>query len=249
MRRLLAGIMLAFLAATIAFAEVRVIGETKVEPGRLVRLDADAANTKISPTANVRWKVTGMTLGADGKIVQADCERIGTRLIFTGPPGEYAVAFRLIDFEAKLFEESDLVVTIGKGETGPNLAPPPPPPPPPQNPDAPIPHPGFRVLMVYESSALAKMPISQQGVLYSKTVRDYLNTKCALGPDQKSRDWRCWDKDVDTSNETKLWQEAMKRPRKSVPWIVISDGKTGTEQELPIDIETTMRLLRKYGGE
>lgn len=125
-------------------------------------------------------------------------------------------------------------------DPGPGPGPGPPPSP------APIPVAGFRVLMVYESADLSKMPAAQQVILYSKPVRDYLNAKCIMGPDNKTHDWRIWDRDSDTSNESALWQAAMKRPRASVPWIIISDGKKGYEGPLPATVDETLALLKKY---
>jgi hypothetical protein len=85
--------------------------------------------------------------------------------------------------------------------------------------------------------------------LFDKRVRDYLNSKCVVGPDNKTREWRIYDKDVDTSGEAKLWRDAMKRERKTIPWLVISTGKGGVERELPANVEDTLALLKQYGGE
>lgn len=79
---------------------------------------------------------------------------------------------------------------------------------------APIPDAGFRVLLIYESNDLDKMPVSQTLVLSGQSIRQYLNSKCIMGPDGRTRDWRIWDKDVDLSGEAKLWQTAMARERK-----------------------------------
>jgi len=135
-------------------------------------------------------------------------------------------------------------------DAGDSPRPPPIPPVPPPDPPSPAPIPvaGFRVLIVYESGDLTKMPAAQQAILYSKTLRDYLNVKCVAGPDSKTREWRIFDKDVDTSGESAVWQAVMKRPRSAVPWIVISDGKAGHEGPLPATVDETLALLKKWGG-
>jgi hypothetical protein len=134
------------------------------------------------------------------------------------------------------------------------LAPIPPPDPGPKPPDpnpspAPIPVDGFRVLMIYESSELSKLSSEQRdGVLYGDKVRGYLNSHCATGPDGKTREFRIWDKDVDTSGEAKLWQDAMKRPWNGAPWVIISNGKAGFEGPLPKTEAEMLALLTKFGG-
>jgi hypothetical protein len=134
-------------------------------------------------------------------------------------------------------------VTIG--EPGPDPKPPDPKPPDPK-PPAPIPVDGFRVLIVYESAD--SIPAAQRLILTAQEVRQYLNSKCVMGAANK--EWRIWDKDVDTSGETKLWQDAMRRPRQVVPWIIISDHpRGGFEGPLPKTLAETMTLLRKYGGQ
>lgn len=125
---------------------------------------------------------------------------------------------------------------------------PPPTPPTPVDP-APIPADGNRVLIVYETADLTNYPAAQTNVLYAKQVRDYLRSKCVVGPDGKTREWRIYDKDLDLSGESPLWRDAMKRDRKSLPWIVISTGKTGYEGPLPADVPSTLALLKKYFGE
>jgi hypothetical protein len=133
---------------------------------------------------------------------------------------------------------------------GPTPTPPgPTPPPDPPGPAPPIPAAGLHVLMVYEDKELPKLPPGQYSVLYAKAVRDYLNAKCAAGPDGKTKQWRTWDKDTNATGESKLWQDALARPRQRTPWIIISNGKTGYEGPLPNSVEDALKLLKIYGGE
>jgi hypothetical protein len=142
----------------------------------------------------------------------------------------------------------DFVLVVGDAP-GPGPGPAPRPPDPAPQPPPPIPGNGLRVLVVYESADLARYPPGQLAVLYAKAVRDYLNTHCPPGPDGRTREWRIYDQDTDTSGESKTWQDAMRRPRASLPWIVVSNGRTGYEGPLPASVADTLALLRKYGGE
>jgi hypothetical protein len=113
---------------------------------------------------------------------------------------------------------------------------------------APIQEPGFRVLMVYESADLSQLSEAQKSVLYSTKIRQYLNAKCSKGADGKTPDYRIIDQDTDVSGDANWWQEAMKRERKSLPWLVISNGKTGFEGPLPKSVDEALAVLKKYGG-
>lgn len=164
--------------------------------------------------------------------------------VVSGPVGTY----RLYAYGAKGDVASDPVLClIVIGTPDPTPGPGPGPKPPEPTPPAPIPVDGFRVLFVVESSDASKLTAAQLAILTSGEIRTYLNSKCVVGPDGKTKEWRQWDKDVDTSAESQLWQAAMKRPRSSLPWIVISDGKTGFEGPLPATIADTLAILKKYG--
>jgi hypothetical protein len=116
----------------------------------------------------------------------------------------------------------------------------------PPKPPAPIVADGLHVLIVYESADLQKLPPGQLSALKSQTVRDYLDGRCAK--ENGVAAWRIWDADVDTKESSKAWQDAMKRPRASLPWIVISDGKSGFEGPLPGTVDATLELLKKWGN-
>jgi len=149
---------------------------------------------------------------------------------------------------------TDFAVVVGSpppGPTpgpGPGPTPPGPTPPGPTPGPAPIPGDGLRVLMVYESADLTSMPKDQLNAMRSAETVDYLNKTCPKGSDGKTPEWRCWDKDLSTANEDQVWQDAMKRPRASTPWIVVSNGKAGFEGKMPANQAEMTALLKKYGG-
>lgn len=116
---------------------------------------------------------------------------------------------------------------------------------------APIPAEGFRVLIIEETGDRYKLSPGQLEALNSTLARDYMNSRCAKGVDGKTPEWRIWDDDFtaqDLSRESKLWQDAYARPDGPLPWIVVSNGKSGTEQELPKSEADLINLLKQYGG-
>lgn len=121
-----------------------------------------------------------------------------------------------------------------------------PPGPNPPGPNPPMPGQGFRVLIVLESRDLSTLPSSQIAALTAREVREYLNAKCVKEGNQP--EWRIWDKDTDISRESDHWKEAMKRPRTTLPFILVSNGKDGYEGEMPKTTADLLALLKKYGG-
>jgi hypothetical protein len=240
-------LFLLLLLAAPAAAELKIAGELKVPANRIVRLSAEGA----AEGAACIWDVSDED--------RADLEELkGGRLLFAGPAGAYKVKLRAIRLDkdgATQIETARATVVIGDppppvppGPTPPGPTPPGPTPPGPTPGPAPIPEAGLRVLIVYESSELSKLPPAQANVLYAKSVRDFLNASCAVGADGKTREWRIWDKDVDPGQESAVWQAAMKRPRASVPWLLVSNGRTGYEGPLPATADDLLTLLKKYAA-
>jgi hypothetical protein len=184
----------------------------------------------------------------------------------TTDPGPIRIRAKFVDgdgsYETRNFTESTVVsveaVATGKAEiifvpqsegdivrqqldvyAGP--APPVPPSPPGPNPP-PISDPGFRVLMVVKS------PKDAPDSVKDPKVRSYLESHCVMGPDGHTKEWRIWDNSVDASGDSKLWQQAFARKRDVLPWILISDGKTGYEGPLPEKTDPLLALLKQYGG-
>lgn len=118
---------------------------------------------------------------------------------------------------------------------------------PPKPIDLPIEGEGLRVLVVYESGALSKLPESQKSILYSTTVRKYLTSKCPQ--ENGSYEFRFFDQDTDLGFTSERWKKAMARPRESIPWVLIANGKEGFSGPLPQNVGEMMELLKKYGGQ
>jgi hypothetical protein len=174
-------------------------------------------------------------------------------------PSSQAVTLRLIGYEAGTY---DVVAVTCKGgklsafgrcaiTVGTPVPPGPGPGPGPQPPGpAPIPASGLRVLMIYDQKHLTDLPAGQQSILRGADMRTYLNAKAAPGTDGKTKEWRMWPADADPGTDAgeKLFGDAMKRERKSLPWIVISNGKAGFEGPLPASVDATKQLIDKYAG-
>jgi hypothetical protein len=112
----------------------------------------------------------------------------------------------------------------------------------------PITEPGFRVVIVEETSERDKLTEGQRDVLLSTragSVRDYCVQHCVKVNGQP--EFRVLDKDTPTEFETPGIKAAMARPRTSVPWLVCSNGRTGAEGPLPATEEETLKILKKYG--
>jgi hypothetical protein len=143
-----------------------------------------------------------------------------------GPPGKYTAKARLLYVDAKtkrprITALPNFTFTI-KGATptpvppGPQPVPPGPTPPgpaPEPGAESPFKEPGLRALYLYESDDLYSYPPVRYSALYDGDARDYLNAKCVPGADGETKEWRKWDKDVDTTKESKVWQDAVARAR------------------------------------
>ena len=109
---------------------------------------------------------------------------------------------------------------------------------------APIPDPGFRVLVVYESAEMTNYPVSTQAILAGAEVREFLKANCVAEDGQPG--FRIYDADVNTAGDLAVWRTAMTRPRTELPWVVISNGKSGFEGPLPKTAAEFIDLCKKY---
>lgn len=125
-------------------------------------------------------------------------------------------------------------------DPGPN---PDPNPPGPTPTPAPIPEPGFRVFIFYEKDDA--MPALQRAILHGEEVANYLNKTCVEEADGTAG-YRIYDQHADLSNELPVWQKAFQRRPEELPWVIISNGKTGTEEPLPKTPSAFIELCKKY---
>ncbi len=213
---------------------VRLPAELKVERGRLVALTVEYDGD------DVKW-IMPKELDAFREY-DPDPRKIRLRLL--APASTKDGMYDLIAIAVKggkLSEFARCVLVVGKGPD------PTPPPDPPDPSPVVVPLPVKGALIIYETAEATKMPEKQQQILYGQTVRDYLNSKCVVEADGKTKAWRIYDKDISTDADLKVWQDAMKRPRNSVPWLIVSDGaKKGFEGPLPADVESAITLFKKY---
>lgn len=162
-------------------------------------------------------------------------------------------------------DQGEITFIVGGVDPVPPTPDPNPPGPTPTPDDAPIKLEGLRVLVVEESADRGKLPASQVNVIQGQTVRSYLNGKCARAADGKTAEWWILDKDVDASGLAKHWQDALARskdkmaawkpdpnvkdgPKQALPWVLISNGKSGYEGPLPRTPSEMVELLKRYGG-
>lgn len=177
--------------------------------------------------------------------------------------GEALVQVRVqyIDFEKKSVSYKNFFSSVTVGMPAP-VPPIPPDPKPKPDPLPPVPPGTFPLSVLVVVETAKTLPAGQNSIIYGKTVRDYLKAKCANDPTAKDKKaYRLgWDKDDDTSNESKLWRDSMVLARNvgSVPAVVINqhtanaDGSTAIRNvhagPLPANVTDMMALLKKFGG-
>ena len=103
---------------------------------------------------------------------------------------------------------------------------------------APIPVPGLHVLIVEETANRGSLPLDQLAILQSTQIRDHV--RAAGG------NYRQFDEDQQMDEAPQVWQDAMKLPRDSVPWWIVSNGETGVSEPLPLTIEDAMTTVRRF---
>lgn len=110
------------------------------------------------------------------------------------------------------------------------------------------------MLIIREAQETGRLPSSQAAIFSSPRVLKYLQEKTAKanGTDPLVRVWDDDYTDEQLANSPAVMRDAYKRimpaARGHLPWIAISNGTDGHSGPLPLTVEDTMELLRKYGG-
>ena len=105
-------------------------------------------------------------------------------------------------------------------------------------PEPPMPVKKLHVLVVEETTARPSLKPAQLMVLQSVAIRRYVQ--------QQGGEFRQIDKDVSTDKMDKVWQDAMKLKRDSLPWWIVSNGEGGVSEALPADLDKAMTTLEKH---
>lgn len=134
--------------------------------------------------------------------------------------------------------QADLVQWMIARKDGPSPTPPPDPTPDPD--PTPPPVTKTTALWIYEKDDLLKLPADQVAILNSQRLRDYLGTLNAES--------RWIDKDADVSLWEPSWQAVLKRPRTSLPWVVIQGPGGFFEGPWPGTVDGAIELARSKGG-
>ena len=158
-----------------------------------------------------------------------------------------ASALTALELQGKLDSVTKINATFVEVQAGLNAAakdtsPDPAPTPDPVHPP-PIPDPGFRVMILYEKDDI--LHPFQLAIIAGEEVANYLDKTCIEEPDGTSG-YRIYDDDADLSDELPVWKTAFQRRPLSVPWVIISNGKTGYEGPLPATPSAFIELCKKY---
>jgi hypothetical protein len=235
-------ILLALGPATITNAQLAT--ETNYELGKKIIIECTTKPPE-NGFLNILWDTS------DG----LDVEQVDNKLHLWGNIGSYnvdavVIPLRTITLEGQTFDviagpitRYDVNFNIGPGP-GPGPDPPPPS-------DVPFPAPGLTVLIIKESQTTGQLTADQRAIFTSSRVLNFLNGACTKLSDNNPA-FRLWDDDFGTgqlSGAPKTLQTAYKYFKDKVnkiPWVLISNGKTGYSGPLPKDIDSFIQLVEGY---
>jgi len=205
-------------------------------------------------SSNISYTVVGLirvkTEAANVEVLASDSQRTPVEVELIAPEyyriqksGRFWVDVTAIDFDKNIYGRQQKILEVGAAPPTPDPEPDPGPSPEPEPdptpvPDAPIDAPGMHILVVFETAPTdaEQMTPAQANMLNSVTTREYL-TSIAPG------NWRLLDKDTYYSDSENIWGKAIKRPRTEIPWLIISNGKTGYEGPLPKTFDELKALI------
>ena len=105
---------------------------------------------------------------------------------------------------------------------------------------APFPADRLCVLIVEQTEDRDDYPRSQVDAITSTIWREYVESK--------GGDIRDLEPAATLINEAEWVPKALAVPRESLPWLVISDGKTGYTGPFPENLDAFMAKLKEIGG-
>lgn len=223
--------------------------------GEWIEADTAKVTAKILVDGNAKWvqvrvsRLVSVTIdGVQIEVRSAEAIKVieiaakaGRCFGIIAPPGKYQAEVICSDPQIGITTESAVLEIKGKD------------PPKPVDPVTPTPDPNddpnldtskLRVLIVEETADRAGLPPGQLAVLTSSKVRRALDALCMKV--DGTPEWRIFDDDSDISAESDVWQEAMAKPRSSLPWLLVSDGKQGVSMPLPKSVDEMLGILETF---
>jgi len=94
---------------------------------------------------------------------------------------------------------------------------------------------GMQVLFVEERDDITRTPPEQLAAYNSIKVRKWL--------DENKAAYHTCDQDDDISSYGDSWTKMKAKPRKSLPWVYIQNGRRSVSQEMPKDVNSMLKLL------
>lgn len=130
-------------------------------------------------------------------------------------------------------------------DSGPTPGPTPPGPTPPGPDPAPLPTDKLAVMIIEDESNRRDLTKGQLESITSTLFRTWVKSK--VGKDSGGQPlFRLYDVTTDLSHEDKFWQDAMKVDRKSLPWLLVSNGKGGYSGPLLGTVAENKAIIEKY---
>lgn len=172
----------------------------------------------------------------------------------TRNPGDYRFILIVSSIENNSVNTSISEHTVkitGNGPIPPIPVPPTPIPVPPTPVNPPINPDGFTVLFIYEEDGTT-LTEKQLQIVNSNEIDNYLNTKTVTN--NRVPAWRKWDNDFGENTEfpTDMWKKLYLKGKTVLgekDGIIINTAKEVVVEPLPPNVEETLKLLKKYGGE
>ncbi len=237
MRIAITGLMLFALTAPYSFAQkVSLPQEVKGAVGAFIQIPAETSDPYVS------WLSLDIGLNMFPVSLLKDTK---TAVVTSTTPGRYRVAAVTAKGD-KPSEFAYTLVIVGNPTPVPPIPPGPDPPVPPIPPSpVPIPLEGFRVLIVYDPATLTP---AQEGIVYGKECRDYMQAKSVVGADMKTKDFWIIQAGSDTTAAPKWIGDVIQRHPGQRTFMCVSNGKVGYDGVIPMDSATALSIMKGIGG-
>lgn len=103
---------------------------------------------------------------------------------------------------------------------------------------APFPTDVPRVLVIYESAEMAKLPASQIDVISGPKLRGWCQ--------DHGWEFKSWDEEIPILQADEAWQRALNVERTDTPWMVFSNGQSGDSVPLPMSADDAIAKVQEH---